>query len=71
VRVKVTCTARTTRTGTVRLRRGTTVVASKRVRVAARRTVTYKLRLATVATISKRQPLRAVAPRRTRVKLVK
>ncbi len=54
----------------MRLRRGTTVVASKRVRVAAGRTVTVKLKLAAVATISKRQPLRAVAPRRTRVKFV-
>jgi hypothetical protein len=71
VRVKVTCRARTTCAGTLRLRRGTTVVARKPVRVRARSTRTFTLRLARTATIAKRQPLRAVAPRRTRVTFLK
>jgi hypothetical protein len=40
------------------------------VRVRAGRTRTFTLRLAVTATISTRQPLRASAPRRTRVRLV-
>ena len=54
----------------MQLRRGTSVVARKYVRVHAGRTRTFNLRLARTATIAKRQPLRAVAPRRTRVKFV-
>jgi hypothetical protein len=52
------------------LRRGKAVIARKRVRVRAGRTRTFKLRLARTATIATRQPLRATAPRHTRVRFV-
>ena len=68
--MKVTCRARTDCSGTVLLRRGTTVVARKYVRVRAGRTVTVKLTATATIASANRQPLRVIAPRRTRVKFV-
>jgi hypothetical protein len=74
VRIRVTCTARTSCHGTVKLQRGTTVVGKSVVRIRAGRSVTVRVKLLAQASISARgakaKRVTASAPRGTRVSFV-
>jgi hypothetical protein len=74
VLIKVTCGARRTCTGTVKLKRGTTVVGKRAVRIRAGRTVKVRVTLLAQARISAAggtpKRVTASAPRGTRVSFV-
>jgi hypothetical protein len=74
VLIKVTCAARSTCTGTVKLKRGTTVVGKRAVRIRAGQTVKVRVTLIAQAGISATggtpKRITASAPRGTRVSLL-